>query len=122
MKIIAGLWMLVVLGTSIAYGVNASIFDAVRFLLGSFLALGAGLGVRGASHVASSFSWVGLVLGAALCLISWLVLPSPLRLGPAILLPSYIWIAICAVIGLLFFRPEDIERGPFPAKLPNTRR
>lgn len=122
MKIIAGLWMLVVLGTSIAYGANSSIFDSLRFLLGSFLASGAGLGVRGASHVASSFSWVGLILGAALCLISWVVLPSPLRLGPAILLPSYIWIAISAVIGLLFFRPDDVDRGPFAAKLPHRRR
>lgn len=109
-----------VLGTSLAYGANASIFDALRFLLGSFLASGAGLAARGTSHVTSSASCVGLILGAALCLLSWLVLQSPLRLGPEISLPSYIWIGVCAVIGFLSFWPEDVERGPFPAKTDST--
>ena len=105
MNILAGLWAILLIGTAAAYLLNAAYLVGIRFLFGSLIALGGGLGAKGAYY--SGSLRVGLALAMLLCFLSWLTLPSLLRLGPSLSVPSVGWIITSAAVGFLFANRRD---------------
>lgn len=114
MKILAGLWLIVVIGATVAAAGQVGVVLAARVLLGSFLAISAGLGAKGAFYQGGFL--VGVLLAAVVAGLSWLVLPTSLRLGPALWVPSHAWILTSVIIGFLLGRGSDSERGPFKVR------
>lgn len=104
----AGLISILVLGTTTAYVVDGDIGTSLRFLFGSVLALLAGLGTRGASYQGNYL--LGLVLGATLGGLAWLVLPEAVKLGPSWTLSAIAWSLLLFAIGLLLAK----RRGAVP--------
>lgn len=105
MGFIGAAFVLWAVGTIIAMIVAGEYLLAFRFAIATFIGVGIGGGVR--SHLVYGRAILGLLLGVAMFALALWILPSPVRVGPGLFLPDYVWMGLAALVGFLAWKPED---------------
>ena len=105
MGFIGAAFALLAIGTIIAMVVAGEYLMALRFAMATVIGVGIGGGIR--SHLLYGRVVGGLLLGVILFALGLWILPSPLRLGPELFLPDYVWMVLTALLGFLVWKPED---------------
>ena len=106
-SIVGSLWFLAMIGTVIAHLVGGEFVLALRILVGSVVGTSIGFGSKALFYNGQFVQGIGI--GLVALVVGWAVLPSSLKIGPALWVPGLVWLMTSAAIGFLLGRREDAE-------------